>query len=103
MDDVKFAEIQPNIIAYIVAMEINEHIVTGKEEAVIRDLLDVTIRTNAELRAVRNTLVREYADARTIARAMGDWGTFDRLTTAMSASTAVIDGELYRRGAYYER
>lgn len=99
MKDFRFAEIAPETIAYIVAMGIDPHIITGKEAATIREMLDLDIRTNEDLTAVRNTLVRTYADASSKARAVNDWDTFDRLQTAMSASTAVVDDVLWKRGA----
>lgn len=101
MKDFKFAEIAPEAIAYIVAMDIDRHVISGKEMATIRTLLDLDIRTNEDLTAVRNTLVRTYADASSKAREVGDWETFDRLQTAMSASTAVVDDVLWKRGALY--
>lgn len=101
MKDFKFAEIAPEAIAYIVAMDIDKHVITGKETATIRTLLDLDVRTNEELTAVRNTLVRTYADASSKARAVDDWKTFDRLQIAMSASTAVVDDVLWKRGALY--
>lgn len=101
MEDIRFAEVKSWKLAYIVAMNIDKHIVSGKEEATIRDMLDLTIRTNDELNAVRNTVVREYGDAMHEACIAHDWDTFERLQTAMSATTAVIDGVLWRRGALY--
>lgn len=98
-NDVKFADVEAGKLAYIVAMGINKFVVTGKEEATIRTMLDLDIRTNDELNALRNTVVREYGDAMCASYDAHDWSTFEKLQTAMSATTAVIDDVLWRRGA----
>lgn len=100
-ESIKFAEVEAGKLAYIVAMGIDRHVVSGKEEATIRAMLDLDVRPNWELTAVRNTVVREYGDAMHVACDAHDWKTFDALSTAMSATTAVIDGVLWRRGALY--
>lgn len=101
MNGIKFAEIPYHATAYIVAMDIDDIVVSGSEVAAIRDILDLDIRTDDELTGVRNTLVKTFADASSAAREAGDWKTFDRLQTAMSASVAVVDDVLWKRGALY--
>lgn len=85
-------------ILYIASMDIDSMIVTGKQVANIRLLLDLDIRTELELRNLRNEVVRTLADASGAARLDGDYKAYDRLHTAMSAITCVIDETLYNRG-----
>lgn len=86
-------------ILYIAAMDIDSMVITGKQVSQIRQLLDLDVRTDYELGSLRNEVVRTLADASSMARGDNDWNAFDRLNTAMSAITAVIDDTLYRRNA----
>ena len=91
-----FADIDAATIATLAAIPFDRAIVTGKQVSTVRYLLDLDIRPTDELRAVRNTIVREFADASTAVRDVDD-DAYDRLRTAMSAVTAVIDEAIYTR------
>ncbi len=88
-------------IIYITAMDIDSMVITGEQVAKVRDLLGLDFRTNDELGRLRNDVVRTLADASSAAREDGDMQAFDRLTTTMSAVTAVIDDTLWKRRALY--
>lgn len=92
---------ETSAILYISAMEIDSIVVTGRQVATIRDLLSLDCLTVPELNRLRNKVVRVLADASSAARNDGDWKAYDRLSTAMSATTAVIDETLFNRGALY--
>lgn len=73
-------------------------IVSGKESALIRSVLELPERNDIELVNIRNMAVMLYGQWSDKARHDGNSDRAEMLMDAMSAVAAVIDGEKWERG-----
>lgn len=95
---IKFATLTQENINFLKSLHIGEEFVSQDEVTEIEDAFDLKAKDEDELRSIRNSVVRFYADIKSEARKNYDWFTFDMMHNNMSGVTAVIDNILYGWG-----
>lgn len=96
MKDFQFAELTASQVKSLKAMGIGDTFVTNAEVEYVREVLGLEgIEDVEELRAIRNTVVRELADASDELMEAGDRKGFWQMRDNMSGITAVIDSAMY--------
>lgn len=93
--NVEFADLTEAQIAYIESAEFNPVFVTGKQVEEATSVLELDGKSEGELHALRNAVVRHLSTLTSAKRDQGDSPSYNRLSVSLSALTAVIDNRIY--------
>lgn len=94
-----FAKLTDEQKAYMERVQIGDMFVTPAQIDEIADTFALDGKTEDELRAIRNSVVKYFGAITSAARTCGSWKSYDRAHNALSGITAVIDHALYFAGA----
>lgn len=94
----RFANIKQEVMNKVLDVEIDLVFVSNESARQIVDILELNNKSEDELRAIRNTMVRTIADMEQEAIDNDDKDLFFELSTKMSGITCVIDNMIWRYG-----
>lgn len=87
----RFAELTVEQVAYLVSADIDRHIITFKKMEEVKDVLALRDLGEADLVAVRNSVVDILGTLTSNAIERGNFDLFQQLQANMSGITATID------------
>lgn len=94
-----FIEMKYEEIEILFKAKLDKCFTTQESIDAIEKAYCISERTTKELRAIRNTIVKEFGIIMKADRALKDYKHYDIINVATSTYTALIDTELFKREA----